>query len=148
MYPFDHAPVWRVNKVDIAAAAAALAAAEPLTSPTKSSAPLIELKTNTVDALTTSLVTELASKRRNEEAAYYSQEEILTGSYSEKYIEEEDNNHIGTVSLRDSDLPKNNKLDGMQTSDIGLVPGGGDSDTVLNMMLGIRELIYKKAEII
>ena len=70
MYHFDRAPLCCVRKVDITAAATALAAAEPLTLPTKLSTPLEDLNTNTVDALTNALATELAPKHRCTEATY------------------------------------------------------------------------------
>ena len=57
VYHLDCVPVWCVDKVYIVAAAAVFSAAEPLTSPKKSHAPLIELNSNDVDNLTTALVT-------------------------------------------------------------------------------------------
>ena len=67
MYPFERAAAWLVCKVDIAAAAAALSTAEPLTSRTKLSAPLTDLNANAVDALTTALATKLVHKLRHVE---------------------------------------------------------------------------------
>ena len=57
-YPFEYSTVWRVSKGDITAAASALAAAKPLTFPTKLSTLLTDLNKNAVDAPTTSLETE------------------------------------------------------------------------------------------
>ena len=68
VYPFEHDPVWCLRKVDIKASDAALATAEPLTSPAKSSELLKDLNKNDVDALTTALATKLARKRRCAEA--------------------------------------------------------------------------------
>ena len=68
MYNYDRALVWRVRKVDIVADAAALAVDETLTPPTKSFAPLTDINSNYVDALTTVLATELARKHRREKA--------------------------------------------------------------------------------
>ena len=68
MYPCDHAPFCRVRKVYITASAAALAATEPIISPTKSFEILTEMNINDVDALTTDLSTELARKRIRAEA--------------------------------------------------------------------------------
>ena len=82
MYTFDHTPFCNVCKLDIAAAVEALAEAEPLTFPTTSYVPLTELNTNYLDALTTDLATELARKRRHEEAASVAQIERVPGSYS------------------------------------------------------------------
>ena len=65
---FVHSKVWCESKVDIAVSAAALAAAEPLTSLTKSSAPLVERNVNSADALTTNIATELARKHRRAES--------------------------------------------------------------------------------
>ena len=67
VYNFYRYPFWCVHKLDIKSSAAALAAAGPLISPTKSSAPLIELNANAVDALTTDIATELSNKRRRAE---------------------------------------------------------------------------------
>ena len=106
VYPFEHAPVWRVHKVDIKVSAAEFAAAAPLTPPIKSSVPQIDLNTNAMDALTTTLATELDRKHRRAETISTAQAEIVPGSDSETETEEEDNNHTGTVSLRDSALPK------------------------------------------
>ena len=64
VYPFYCAPVWCVRKVDIKSYTIAFAAAEPLTSPTKSSVPLIHQNENSVHSLTTTLPTELARKTR------------------------------------------------------------------------------------
>ena len=75
LYPFDFAPVYSVHKIDIKVPDVALGAAEPLTSPTKVSAPLIELNTNAVDFLTTTLATELSCKHRRVEATSDSQAE-------------------------------------------------------------------------
>ena len=106
VYPFEHAPVWRVHKVDIKVSAAEFAAAAPLTPPIKSSVPQIDLNTNAMDALTTALATELDRKHRRAETISTAQAEIVPGSDSETETEEEDNNHTETASLRDSDLPK------------------------------------------
>ena len=83
LYTFDRALFWRVRKVDIKASAAAFSAAEPLISPTKLSAPLIDLNANAVDALTAALATELARKHRRAGAVCAAQEDTATGSYSE-----------------------------------------------------------------
>ena len=83
MYHFERATVWRVLKVDIKAYAAALAVAEPLTSATKLSVPLIDLNANSVDALTTNLATEFTHKRRRAEATSSAKSEIVLSSESE-----------------------------------------------------------------
>ena len=83
MHPFDHYPVWRVNQVDISAAAVALAAAEPLTYPKKSYAPLKEMNTNAVEFLTTTIVTELSQKQRHTEVNSAAHTERAPGSDSE-----------------------------------------------------------------
>ena len=83
-----------------------MAAAETLTSPTKLSALLTDLNENVMGALTTAQATELSRKRRIAEATSISQTERVPGSDSETETEEEDKNHTGTASLRDSDLPK------------------------------------------
>ena len=105
MCPFDHDPVWRVYKVYIKASAAALAAAEPLASTTKSSAPLTDLNKNSVDTLTTTIKTELYHKHRRAEATSAAQADRLPSPDSEIETEEEENNHTRTASLQDSDLP-------------------------------------------
>ena len=79
MYYFGRAPVWRVLKVYISAAASALDVAETLIPPTKLSAPLKYLNANAVDALTTALVTRLERKHRHAEATSYAQEERAPG---------------------------------------------------------------------
>ena len=124
MYPFDRAPVYCVRKVDIAASAAALAASETLTSPTKLSVPLTELNSNDADALTTNLATELDLKHRREDATSAAHAERVPVSDSETDTDKEDNNHTRTASLRYSDLPKKNKQNVMRASDICLVPEG------------------------
>ena len=109
VYSFDCASVWCVCRVYISTADAALAAAELLTSPTNVSAPLTDLNLNDVDALTTALATELDRKRRCAESTTDAQSKRVPGSDSKTETEEEDNNYTGTASIRDSDLPKNNK---------------------------------------
>ena len=84
MYPFEHAPVWILCKVYIKATDAAFAADATLTSPTKSFAPLIEMNENDVDALTTTLATELYRKHRHAEATSAAYEEILPRSESRR----------------------------------------------------------------
>ena len=74
MYTYDHAPVCNICKVDIAEAAAALAATEPLISSTKVSVPLTDLNKNSVDSLTAALTTELSRKRRYAEEISAEQE--------------------------------------------------------------------------
>ena len=106
MYPSDHASVWRVRKVYIKASASAVAVAEPLTLPIKLSAPLTELNKNSLDTLTTSLVTKLYCKHIFAEVNSDANIERVTCSDSETETEDEDNNHIGTTSLRYSTLPK------------------------------------------
>ena len=83
MYPFYRAPVRRVRKVYIRASAAALTTAETLTYTTKLSAPLTELNSNALDALTTAVSTELARKHRRAEAKSDSQVERVPGTDSE-----------------------------------------------------------------
>ena len=100
MYPFERAPLWRVSKVAITASAAALAADEPLTSPTKVSVTLTDLRANDVNALTTNLTAELARKPRRAEAISAAQLERLPSPDSETEIEMENNNHTRTASLR------------------------------------------------
>ena len=100
------------------------------------------MNANSVDALTTNLATGLARKRRCAEATYAAQAERVPGSDSETETEEEDSNHTGTGSLRYSALPKKDKQNEIQASDICLVLGGEvNVDTVLNVMHGI---IYAK----
>ena len=99
VYPFDHSPVWSVRKADIRASATSLAAAEIQTFPTKYSALLIDLNANSVDALTTSLATELSHKCISSEATSAGQADRVTVSDSEIEKEEEDNNHAGTALL-------------------------------------------------
>ena len=82
MYPFDRAPFWRVCKLDIKAYVSAFATAEPITFPTKYSAPLIELNKNAVYDLTTALATELACKHRCAEVTSAAQAERVSGSDS------------------------------------------------------------------
>ena len=100
VYIFDRVSVWHLNKVDIAAAAASLAADEPLSLPIKLSAPLTYLNVNSVDALTTALATVLARKPRLTESTSVSQKDILPVSDLETETDEENNNHTGTASLR------------------------------------------------
>ena len=99
VYPFDHAPLWRIRNVDIKASAAEFAAAEALTSPTKLYAPLIELNANSVDAFTNALAIGLSRKHRRVEATYAAQADRVPGSDSETETEEEDKNHTGNASL-------------------------------------------------
>ena len=68
VYHFDRATVWLVRNIYIAAASSALAADEPLTSPTKLSAPMIDLNANSLEPLTTALATEIDHKHRCEKA--------------------------------------------------------------------------------
>ena len=109
VYPFHCAPVWHVSKIYIAAAAAPLAAAEPLKFPTKFSMPLTDLNANFVDALATTLATKLSRKRWREEATSDAQSYRVAISDPEIETEEEDKNHIRTASLRDTAMPKYNK---------------------------------------
>ena len=146
VYIFDHDPVWRLRKVDIKASDEAFDAATPLTSPTKSSVPLVDLNANSADALTTDKATELARKHRRAESTSAVQEDTEPGSNLETGKKEEDNNHTGTVFLQDSDLPKNNQ-NGIRSSDICLVPVRAIGDTVLNVMCGSIDAKGKKAEI-
>ena len=80
MYNFGCDPVWRVHKVDIKASHAELAAAEPLTLPTKLSASMIDLNENYVDKLINALVTELTRRRRHSDVTSASKEDIVPGS--------------------------------------------------------------------
>ena len=77
MYPFEHDPVWIVCKVYIKATAAVFAADATLTSPTKLSVTLIEMNENDLDALATTLATELYRKHRHAEETSAAYEEIL-----------------------------------------------------------------------
>ena len=106
--PYVHIILDKVQKVDIAEAPVSLAADEPLTFPTKSSAPLTDLNANDVDDLNTALSTELTCKRRLAEATFAAHSEIVPGSESETEPDEEYNNHTGAASLLDSYLPKKN----------------------------------------
>ena len=124
-----------------------MAAAEPLTFPTKSSVPLTDLNANDVDDLNTALSTELTCKRRLAEATFDAHSDIVPGSESETETDDEANNHTGAASLLDSYLPKKNNQNGMRASDICLVPGWVTGDTVLNVMRGTIDEIYIKAEI-
>ena len=81
VYPFDHAPAFRVFKVDVAAYAEALAADEPLKFSTRSSAPLTYLNANVGYALTIFLATKIYHKHRRAEATSTVQVEIDSGSY-------------------------------------------------------------------
>ena len=83
MYPIECATIWKERKVDIKASAAAFSAAAPLTFPTKCSAPLIDLNTNYVEALTTALAPELVCKHRLAEETSAAQAERVPVSYSE-----------------------------------------------------------------
>ena len=80
MYTFVRDTAWSVRKVYFKASASAFAAAEPIKPPTKLSAMLTELNANTVDALTTALVTELSHKLRLAEDTSDAQAEIIPGS--------------------------------------------------------------------
>ena len=62
VYIFDHDQVWHVRGLVIKESDVEFDAAEPLISPTKSSAPLVELTANDVGALTTNIATELDRK--------------------------------------------------------------------------------------
>ena len=73
VYHFEHDIFWRVRKVYIKASAAVLAAAEPLTLPTKLSDLLTELNANAVNALTTALTNEPARKLIHVEANFAAQ---------------------------------------------------------------------------
>ena len=64
------------------------------------------MNTNDVDTLTTVLSTELSLKRRRLEANSATQAERIPILDSETDTEEEDKNHTGAVSLRDSYFPQ------------------------------------------
>ena len=68
VFIFDHDQVWHVRGLVIKESDVEFDAAEPLISPTKSSAPLVELTANDVGALTTNIATELARKHRRAES--------------------------------------------------------------------------------
>ena len=106
VYIFDYDPFWRVREVDIKASAGEFDGAEHLTYPTKSSATLIDLNANYVDALTTDIATEVARKYRRAESTSAVQEDTVPRSDLEPEKEEQDNNHTATVLLQDSALPK------------------------------------------
>ena len=135
-----------MRKVDIIASAAALAAAKPLTLPTRFSEPLTYLNANAVDALTTAIAVKLNRKCSLADVTFYEQVDIVPVSYLESYTYREYKNHTGTSSLQDSSLPKNNKHNVIQADDICLVQRGGVADdTVVNVMRGIIDANDKKS---
>ena len=108
------------------------------------SALLTELNANSVDALTTALVTELSHKGKRAEATSDAHAERVPGSYLETETEQKDNNHTGTTLLRYSALPKKQAEYNAGRWHLSGPEGGVTDDTVLNVMRGIRYAKYKK----
>ena len=106
VYIFDHDQVWHVRGLVIKESDVEFDAAEPLISPTKSSAPLVELTANDVGALTTNIADELSCKHRRAESTSAVQADTEPGSEFKTEIGGGNNNHTGSVFLQDSALPK------------------------------------------